>query len=130
MILLLNNISELYEEAIKALEYAYTPYSHFKVGAAVLDNEGHIYTGCNIENGSYGACMCAERVAIYKAISSGAKVLTDIAVVCSEDRQAIPCGLCLQVMSELMPNAKVHLKDNTATYSYGLSELLPIQFKL
>ena len=88
--------------AKEAMQYAYTPYSHFQVGAAILCEDGSIYTGCNIENSSYGATNCAERTAAFKAVSEGHRVFSAIAVVCSSGEYAYPCGICRQVIGEFM----------------------------
>ena len=98
-------LKELITSAIEARKKAYTPYSHFKVGAAVLTGELRIYTGCNIENAAYSPGICAERNAIYKAVSEGARKLKAIAVVGDKEGEAItqyafPCGVCRQVMRE------------------------------
>ena len=87
----------------KAKEYmknAYTPYSKFNVGAAILTDDGRIFGGCNIENSSYGAAICAERTAAVKAVSEGAKHFKAIAVVCSTGEYAYPCGICRQLYLE------------------------------
>lgn len=92
--------NELVAKAKEALEYSYSPYSHFAVGAALLSADGQVFTGCNIENASFGATNCAERTAIFKAVSEGVKDFKAIAIVCSGDQPAYPCGICRQVMSE------------------------------
>ena len=91
---------EIIKKAIEARENAYVPYSKFKVGAALLTEDDTIYTGCNIENASYGATNCAERTAIFKAISEGHKKIKAIAVVGSFEEYTYPCGICRQVISE------------------------------
>ncbi|NMB46852.1 MAG: cytidine deaminase [Firmicutes bacterium] len=98
-------IHDLIEQAIIARKRAYAPYSHFPVGAAVLTNTGEVYTGCNIENASYGATCCAERVALFKAISEGHEDIRGIAVVAASHEAVPPCGICRQVMIELAPQA-------------------------
>ena len=124
---------ELTEKAKKAMENAYCVYSGYKVGAAVLTLEGEIYTGCNIENGSYGATNCAERTAVFKAVSEGKRKITAVAI-CSEEgnETPFPCGICRQVLSEFCePEAKIIVCDgNKACYVAELSELLPYSFKL
>ncbi|MDF4756131.1 cytidine deaminase, partial [Vibrio parahaemolyticus] len=89
------------EEANKMLSKAYIPYSKFPVGAALVTKEGKIYTGCNIENASYGLCNCAERTALFKAVSEGDKEFVAIAIVADTKRPVPPCGACRQVMVEL-----------------------------
>jgi cytidine deaminase len=95
---------KLIEEAKKAREKAYTPYSKFKVGAAVLTSEGKIFSGCNIENASFSLSTCAERVAIFKAISEGANKLKAVAIIADTKRPCTPCGACRQVISEFGEN--------------------------
>jgi len=118
----------LIQAAIEARKNAYAPYSRFKVGAAVLTREGKIFTGCNVENASYGLSMCAERVAIFKAVSEGYKNFIAIAVVADTDDPVKPCGACRQVMAEfgnfdvVMSNLKGDLKI------MKVSELLPEAF--
>lgn len=92
----------LLKMAKEAMTKAYVPYSKFKVGAAVLTTSGKIYTGCNIENASYGATNCAERTAIFKAVSEGEKEISAIAIVSSSEAFTYPCGICRQVISEFM----------------------------
>ena len=98
---------DLLERAKMAREHAYIPYSGFAVGAAVLTGQGEIYTGCNIENASYGATCCAERVALFKAVSQGEQDIRAIAVVAGAKQPVPPCGICRQVMVELAPQALV-----------------------
>lgn len=123
--------SELVKEAIKAKELAYVPYSHFQVGAAVLTKDGKVYRGCNIENASYGATNCAERTAIYKAVSEGDRDFEAIAVVSSSNDFTPPCGICRQVLAELMPNGIIILaNDKGETREYSINDLLPVRFEL
>ena len=91
-----------------------------------LDNT--VYTGCNVENVSYGATICAERVAILKAVSEGAKDFVKIAVVSHRKEKTFPCGICLQVMEEFMPEGIVILTDGEGVYEYSLKDLLPHAF--
>lgn len=125
--------NELFENALKARGHAYAPYSGFKVGAALLDSEGEIYLGCNIENASYSLCCCAERTAFFKAISEGKRKFTAIAIAGgkvyaeAESSPCFPCGSCRQVMTELCSSDfKVVLADRVLT----LSELMPFAFSL
>ena len=128
------DVERLIEEAMKAREMAYAPYSEFRVGAALLDGDGTIYSGCNIENASYGACNCAERTAIFKAVSEGAGDFRAIAIVGGKDKNVTefcpPCGICRQVMSEFCDadTFKVILFDGTETRSYLVGDLLPHAF--
>jgi cytidine deaminase len=102
----------LINEAKKAREYAYTPYSKFKVGAAILTKDGKIIYGANIENAAYSMTNCAERTALFKAYSDGIKEFQAIAVVADTDRPVAPCGACRQVMAELCdPTMKVILSN-------------------
>jgi cytidine deaminase len=95
------NIEQLIEEAKKAREKAYVPYSEFGVGAALLTTDGKVYHGCNIENAAYSMCNCAERTALFKAYSEGDRNFQLLAVVADTDRPCSPCGACRQVISEL-----------------------------
>lgn len=90
----------LVSKAFQGRKNAYVPYSNFKVGAAVLTEDGTVYTGCNIENASYGATNCAERTAIFKAVSEGHKEIKAIAIVGVENDYTYPCGICRQVIAE------------------------------
>ncbi len=94
------NKTRLITMAMQARENAYAPYSGFKVGAALLTKAGTVYGGCNIENASYGLTVCAERTAVYKAVSEGERVFQAIAVIGGEQTYAYPCGACLQVLRE------------------------------
>lgn len=121
---------DLVMRAKEATAYAYAPYSNFTVGAALLTTKGKVYTGCNIENASYGATNCAERTAIFKAVSEGERNFVAIAVVAGDGSTAYPCGICLQVMNEFMPKAEVILEEKGKIVTYSLSELLPKGFVL
>lgn len=122
---------ELIDISIKAQENAYAPYSDFKVGAALLCADGTVYTGCNIENATYGATNCAERTAIFKAVSEGKHDFTAIAITSSGGGLTYPCGICRQVMAEFSPAMRIILcgKDGSIV-SHTLSELLPHSFTL
>ena len=122
---------ELINLAEKAMENAYAPYSKFKVGAALLCSDGRVYTGCNIENASYGASNCAERTAVFKAISEGKREFIKIAIVSSGGDFTYPCGICRQVLSEFMPNGSIVLfSKEQGIKEFTLNELLPYAFKL
>lgn len=101
---------ELMNLAILARENAYVPYSTFKVGAAVLAENGQVFTGCNIENAAYGPSNCAERTAIFKAVSEGIRTFSALAVVADTEGPVTPCGVCRQVMAEFFaPDTPVYL---------------------
>lgn len=125
---------ELYEMAVKAREFSYSPYSNFKVGAALLAKNGTVYTGCNIENAAYTPCNCAERTAFFKAVSEGVMEFEKIAVVGGKDEISpltAPCGVCRQVMMEFCnyDTFEVILAKNEEEYEvYKLKELLPLGF--
>ncbi len=121
---------ELIELAKEAAEHAYAPYSNYFVGAALLTKDGQVFKGCNIENASYGATNCAERTAIYKAVSEGYRSFAKIAVIARDGSTAYPCGICLQVMQEFMPDGVVVLEQDNEIISYPLKELLPKGFVL
>lgn len=122
---------ELINIAEKAMANAYAPYSKFKVGAAVLCDDESVYSGCNIENSSYGATICAERTAIFKAVSEGKRHLIKIAVVSIENDITYPCGICRQVMSEFMPDGSAVMRDkNGRITEIKISSLLPYPFLL
>ena len=126
-------IAELVEKAKQARDLAYAPYSHFSVGAAVLTGSGRVYTGCNVENASYGMTVCAERVAIFKAVSEGERAISALAVVAGTSEIARPCGACLQVIVEFAgPESPLIVAANTAGQSHArtLAEYLPLPFDL
>jgi cytidine deaminase len=121
-------IQKLMDCAIKARENAYSPYSHFAVGAALLCEDGTLFEGCNIENASYGLTNCAERTAIFKAVSEGHIKFKALAVVADTEGPCAPCGACRQVMAEfkipliIMGNLMGNIKIVT------IEELLPFSF--
>nr|WP_318715238.1 cytidine deaminase [uncultured Treponema sp.] len=129
-------IKDLITKAIKMLEYSYVPYSHFHVGAVLLANNGTIYTGCNIENAAYGPSNCAERTAVFKAVSEGVKEFEAIAVVGGPDGRikdfCPPCGVCRQVLAEFCTrDFKVILAKSIDEYKvFTLEQLLPESFSL
>ncbi len=123
------NLNKLLQRAAEVRERAYAPYSNYFVGAAILATSGKIYTGCNVENASYGLTVCAERNAIFKAVSEGEREFVAIAVVTANGGS--PCGACRQVIYEFMnPDAPVAIADaqleNIAHFTVG--ELLPDGF--
>ncbi len=123
----------LVEKAKESALNAYSPYSGFRVGAALLCADGSIYTGCNIENASYSATVCAERTALFDAVKDGKRDFTAVAVaggrIVIGEEMCPPCGVCRQVLSEfLKPDALVLLADKTGYKEYSFSELLPFGF--
>lgn len=123
-------MEELIKKAREAREKAYVPYSKFKVGAAIRTADGKIYGGCNIENSSYPLTNCAERTAIFKAVSEGNCSITEIAVIGQTKGPISPCGACRQVMAEFCePTTPVHLTNlDGQTVTTTVAELLPGAF--
>ena len=124
------NVEKLIEFADQARENAYTPYSHFRVGAALLCEDGTIYTGCNIENAAYGPSNCAERTAVFKAVSEGKRRFRAIAIIGDSQDITSPCGVCRQVLSEFCGPEFVIIMCNTQKQyrQATLGELLPYSF--
>jgi cytidine deaminase len=119
----------LIEAALNARENAHAPFSKFKVGAAVMDSAGRIHTGCNVENATYGLTLCAERVAIFKAVSEGARGFTRVAVVADTDTLTPPCGACRQILWEFCGDVEIVLANLTGrTEIYRLGTLFPKPF--
>ncbi len=128
-------IEEMIDLAIGQLKYSYTPYSHFKVGAALLTKGGKLYTGCNIENAAYTPTNCAERTAFFKAVSEGEREFQAICVVGGKDgvltEYAAPCGVCRQVMMEFCnpETFQIILATSKEQYEiFTLKEMLPLGF--
>lgn len=128
-------VQEMIDLAIEQLKYSYTPYSGFKVGAALLTKDGKLYTGCNIENAAYTPTNCAERTAFFKAVSEGERAFEAICVVGGKDgiltEYAAPCGVCRQVMMEFCSSEtfKIILATSREQYEiFTLKELLPLGF--
>lgn len=118
---------QLVQQAQLARQQAYAPYSNYSVGAALLTAAGEVITGCNVENASYGATICAERVALTRAIAQGQHNFVAIAVATRNG--ATPCGICRQVMAELGPDMIVYLSDEQGRYrTTSVVELLPDSF--
>lgn len=133
-----------YEEACRLIEiaqearkFAYTPYSHFAVGAALLCEDGSIVSGCNVENAAYSPGNCAERTAIFKAVSEGMRAFKAIAIVGAKegkvpggDSVCTPCGVCRQVMGEFCEakSFRIYVTDGKDLFCYTLEELLPLAF--
>lgn len=122
------DIIALITKALEAKKGAYVPYSNFHVGAALITEDNKIYTGCNIENASYSPTVCAERTAIFKAVSEGHRNIKAIAIVGDAD-MTYPCGVCRQVIREFGAHAKVIIANSVDDYKeYSLEDLLPYSF--
>lgn len=122
---------QLLTAARRAREAAYAPYSDFPVGAAVLTATGEIFSGCNLENASLGATMCAERVAICTAVAAGWRNFTALAVIADTPEPVAPCGLCRQVLAEFSPDCQVLMANLAGQWRLvNLQELLPLAFRL
>lgn len=127
--------NELIRASLEAARSAYCPYSRYHVGAALLCADGTLYTGCNVENASYGATNCAERTAIFKAVSEGKREFSAIAISSysekGESSMPYPCGICRQVMSEFCKrDFTVIVSDGVNTEKFTLEELLPKSFNV
>src|SRR3954452_10387236 len=115
--------------ALAVRENAFARYSNFKVGAAIEDADGHIHTGCNVENATYGLTICAERVAVFKAISEGARKFTRVAVAADTDTLTPPCGACRQILWEFCGDVEIALVNPRGKIeTYRLKELFPKPF--
>lgn len=130
-----DNRKDLFDAAREARSHAYTPYSHFQVGAALLAESGKIYTGCNIENSSYTPTNCAERTAFFKAVSEGERTFSEICIVGAFEGAELtfcpPCGVCRQVMMEFCNPESFRImlaREDGLIRSYTLAELLPEGF--
>ena len=115
-------LDNLAVQALAAREHAHAPFSHFRVGAALEDSQGKVHTGCNIENASYGLTLCAERVAVFKAMSEGARTFTRIAIAADTETLTPPCGACRQILWEFCGNIEIILLDPR-----GVSETLRLE---
>jgi cytidine deaminase len=122
-------MNKLLEAALAARENAHAPFSKFKVGAAIEDDSGRIFTGCNVENATYGLTVCAERVAVFKAISEGARNFKRIAVAADTDVLTPPCGACRQILWEFCGDAELTLVNlHGKTETLRLREIFPRPF--
>jgi len=128
----INETEKILKLASEAAKNAYSPYSKFKVGACVLYQDGTAYTGCNVENASYGLTLCAERTAISSAITDGQKTkLIAVAIYSPNAKLCYPCGACRQWISEFSQNATVIVQDSDGNpKSFSIKELLPFSFEL
>ncbi|MFW6022755.1 MAG: cytidine deaminase [Halanaerobiaceae bacterium] len=123
-------ILELINIAKEARKYSYSPYSDFPIGAALLTNDGDVFTGTNVENASYGLTNCAERTAIFKAVSEGFKKFKAIAIVADTERPVPPCGTCRQVIQEFGNDINVIMANLKGDYQcYTINKLLPAAFE-
>ena len=124
-----NQLEELVQRAIITRKNAYAPYSQFTVGAALLCKSGQIYTGCNVENSSYGLCICAERSAVVKAISEGETEFIALAIVADTKEPVLPCGACRQVLSEFNSDLRLIMATESGSRrEKKLSALFPEPF--
>lgn len=122
-------LAELARLATEARKHAHAPFSKFKVGAALRTKTGEVILGCNVESSSYGLTMCAERVAVFKAVSEGIREFDAVAVVADSMRPTAPCGACRQILWEACGDIWVHLVDlRGKTVTRRMSELLPLPF--
>lgn len=122
--------TELAEAAEKAALKAYSPYSGFKVGAAIMTESGEIFTGCNVENASYGLTICAERIALFNAITAGHQKFSEIVIYTNTDKAFYPCGACRQVLAEFNPQLEVSVIWKNGKETMKIQDLLPNQFRL
>ena len=119
----------LCQKAVEMLKMAYVPYSHFPVGAALESEDGTVFTGCNIENAAYGPTNCAERTAVFKAVSEGHRKFKRIAIATAGEKMSGPCGVCRQVLHEFAPDLEIILINcKNETVEYTLPQLLPHSF--
>lgn len=120
---------EMYQKAVEQLKNSYSPYSKFAVGAALLTENGNLYTGCNIESAAYSATICAERTALVKAVSEGDLKIASLAVASSSGDFTFPCGICRQMLVEFNPNLRIIVGNQQDQLKvFLLKELLPEAF--
>lgn len=125
------NINELIKTAREVQKNAYSPYSKFKVGAVLLTKENKVFSGVNVENASFGLTVCAERIAVFKAVSEGEREFAALVIVGSGEDYIYPCGACLQVIAEFSPEIKIIAANEKDEYrEFTLRELLPQFFCL
>ncbi|MEN8237906.1 MAG: cytidine deaminase [Actinomycetota bacterium] len=119
---------ELLAKAVEAAEGSYSPYSHFRVGAAIVTNDGSVVTGANVENAAFGASICAEANAISSAIARGATSVSTVAVACLDGEPCTPCGNCRQIMREFGVARVILRTPDDAPHAVNLEDLLPMSF--
>ena len=124
------DLAELVARARAVREFAYAPYSRFLVGAALRTDSGRVFVGCNVENASYGATICAERSAILAMVAAGERAITGIAVFTDAGTLAMPCGLCRQVISEFQRDARLVVANPRQQRVLGFAEIFPEPFVL
>ncbi|MCB5270826.1 MAG: cytidine deaminase [Candidatus Cloacimonetes bacterium] len=124
------NLNSLLEVAREAAKQAYAPYSGFRVGSALRCKDGTVFSGCNVENASYSLSICAERAAIFKAVSEGKQDFTAIAIYVDSDKLFPPCGACRQVIHEFGSEISVIYANHDETFETTIAELLPGAFSL
>jgi cytidine deaminase len=123
--------NELYQKSIEAQKLSYSPYSKVTVGAALMTADGNIYQGCNIENSSYGATICAERTAIFNAVLNSERKFKEIVITSNLDDFIFPCGMCLQVMAEFSDDLIVYSTNSKGeVIKKNIRELFPFAFRL
>ncbi len=125
----MSNVKNLIESAKEVRERAFAPYSKFRVGSAVVTKDGKVFTGCNVESASFGLTVCAERVAIWKAVSEGETEFTAISVVADTEKLTPPCGVCRQIIWEFCGDVPVTLANLKGAHeTISIKELLPRAF--
>lgn len=124
-----SKIQQLIDHAIKVRDFSQARYSNFQVGAALETNEGEIFTGCNVESSSYGLSICAERVALTKALSEGKNTFKAMAIVGPGSDYCPPCGACRQLLHDYAPDIKIILTNNVQIKLFDLKELIPFAFE-
>ncbi len=123
------DINNLTQKALGARQFSQAKYSHFEVGAALLAENGTIVTGCNVESSSYGLTVCAERVALTKALSEGITKFTAIAIAAKDGEFCPPCGACRQLLYDYAPDLDIILTNGKENKKYKLNDLLPLAFE-
>ena len=121
---------DLFKIAKEVARQAYAPYSHFRVGAALITDTGNIYKGCNVENASYGLSICAERNAVFNMVTNGDSVIAEIAIYVDSEKIFPPCGACRQVLAEFGVDIKIYYGNDSEITETTLKEILPHTFRL